>query len=206
MRLIPWLRDFTGLQVILGGLSEVWPSKFTGGVHNPQPELWRRSVYAPSVSLGCSRKTPAAVGVNKAAPAVAGLIAEAMNFCQKATTVSKTYASEVAGHGSINKNLSKFRGIVNGIDPAIWDPFDDRLLPRYYDAHSVVEGKAAARKALRQRLGLADRDVPVVGFVTRLTGQKGIALIKHAIFRTIERGAQVRRGGSQHQCMRRSQT
>lgn len=33
-------------------------------------------------------------------------------------------------------------------------------------------------------------DVPVVGCVTRLTHQKGIHLIKHAAWRTLERGAQ----------------
>lgn len=50
----------------------------------------------------------------------AGLIGEAMEYCQKATTVSRTYAEEVSGHGALNKNLHKFRGIVNGIDPEIW--------------------------------------------------------------------------------------
>ncbi len=33
-------------------------------------------------------------------------------------------------------------------------------------------------------------DVPVVGVVTRLTHQKGIHLIKHAAWRSLERGAQ----------------
>ena len=68
-----------------------------------------------------------------------------MQYCQKATTVSKTYATEVSGNGAINRNLPKFRGIVNGIDPEIWDPFNDKLLPQYYEAASVVEGKARCR-------------------------------------------------------------
>lgn len=50
----------------------------------------------------------------------AGLIGEAMTYSQRATTVSSTYAKEVAGHPSISKSLHKFRGIVNGIDPEIW--------------------------------------------------------------------------------------
>ena len=33
-------------------------------------------------------------------------------------------------------------------------------------------------------------DVPIVGCVTRLTHQKGIHLIKHAAWRTMERGGQ----------------
>ena len=36
----------------------------------------------------------------------------------------------------------------------------------------------------------ARADVPIVGCVTRLTHQKGIHLIKHAAWRTMERGAQ----------------
>jgi glycogen synthase len=39
-------------------------------------------------------------------------------------------------------------------------------------------------------MNLSDTDVPVVGVVTRLTHQKGIHLIKHAAFRTLERGGQ----------------
>lgn len=121
----------------------------------------------------------------------AGLIGEAMNYCQKATTVSQTYAQEVSGHGSISKMLHKFRGIVNGIDPEIWDPYDDKLLPQLYCADEVVQGKAAAKAELRKRLNLTNKDVPVVGIVSRLTGQKGINLMKHAILKALERGAQV---------------
>jgi glycogen synthase len=44
---------------------------------------------------------------------------------------------------------------------------------------------------LQQRLGLKTADLPVVGIITRLTQQKGIHLIKHAIWRTLERNGQV---------------
>lgn len=65
-------------------------------------------------------------------------------------------------------------GIRNGIDVDIWDPENDDLLPRPYNADSVVEGKAAARETLRYRLGLTGwGDKPLVGVVTRLTEQKG---------------------------------
>jgi len=120
----------------------------------------------------------------------ANLIAEAVAYSQRATTVSKTYAEEISGHPAIKPHLTKFRGIVNGIDPDIWDPMNDALLPAYFDVASCAAGKDAAKKALRQRLGLAERDVPVVGVVTRLTGQKGISQIKHGLFRALERGGQ----------------
>jgi glycogen synthase len=61
---------------------------------------------------------------------------------------------------------------------------------KQYGPENHKEGKAAARKELRRRLGLADVDVPIVSVVTRLVHQKGIHLIKHAAWRTLERGGQ----------------
>ena len=40
-------------------------------------------------------------------------------------------------------------------------------------------------------LGLQQTDTPIVGIISRLTVQKGIHLIKHAIYRTLERNGQV---------------
>lgn len=60
-----------------------------------------------------------------------------------------------------------------------------------YTSENVVEGKTAAKEALQQRLGLKQADLPLVGIITRLTHQKGIHLIKHAIWRTLERNGQV---------------
>jgi hypothetical protein len=62
--------------------------------------------------------------------------------------------------------------------------------PKQYGPDNFREGKAAARAELRRRLGLADVDVPIVSVVTRLVHQKGIHLIKHAAWRTLERGGQ----------------
>lgn len=120
----------------------------------------------------------------------ADLIGQAMAACEVATTVSPTYAEEVSGHPAIAPHHGKFFGIRNGIDPDIWDPSEDPLLPLGYTAESVVEGKAAAKAELRKRMQLSNADVPIVGCVTRLTHQKGIHLIKHAAWRTMERGGQ----------------
>ncbi|KAK1375131.1 Starch synthase [Heracleum sosnowskyi] len=121
----------------------------------------------------------------------AHLIAKAMAYADKATTVSPTYSQEVSGNPAIAPHLYKFHGILNGIDPDIWDPYNDKVLPVCYTSENVVEGKRAAKEALQQKLGLKRADLPLVGIITRLTHQKGIHLIKHAIWRTLDRGGQV---------------
>ncbi|XP_015958619.1 soluble starch synthase 3, chloroplastic/amyloplastic [Arachis duranensis] len=121
----------------------------------------------------------------------AHFIAKAMKYSDKATTVSPTYSREIAGHPAVAPNLHKFHGIINGIDPDIWDPYNDNFIPVPYTSENVVEGKRAAKQALQERLGLKQADLPLVGIITRLTHQKGIHLIKHAIWRTLECGGQV---------------
>ena len=81
---------------------------------------------------------------------------------------------QVAGDPAVAPQVGKFMGVRNGIDIDIWDPETDSFLPRQYGPDSVVEGKAAAREELRQRLGLTGwGDKPLVGCVSRLTAQKG---------------------------------
>jgi starch synthase len=121
----------------------------------------------------------------------AAAIGEAAYFSQKFTTVSPSYAGEIGGHPAIASNSGKLSGIRNGIDIDIWNPDTDQFLPKGYTADNVEEGKAAARKALRQRVGLTEwGDKPLVGVVTRLTKQKGTHLIAHSAFRAMDRGAQ----------------
>ncbi|GAV85018.1 Glycos_transf_1 domain-containing protein/CBM_25 domain-containing protein/Glyco_transf_5 domain-containing protein [Cephalotus follicularis] len=118
-------------------------------------------------------------------------IGKAMVYADKATTVSHTYSKEIAGNSVIAPHIHKFHGILNGIDPEIWDPYNDNFIPISYTSENVVEGKRAAKEALQQKLGLKRSDLPLVGVISRLTLQKGIHLIKHAIWRTLDRNGQV---------------
>ncbi|KAL8130155.1 hypothetical protein V2J09_019310 [Rumex salicifolius] len=118
-------------------------------------------------------------------------ISKAMTHSDKATTVSETYSREVAANPAIAANLYKFHGIINGIDPDIWDPYNDRFIPVPYTSENAIEGKRAAKETLQRKLGLkVSADMPLIGVISRLTHQKGIHLIKHAIWRTLDRNGQ----------------
>ena len=53
------------------------------------------------------------------------------------------------------------------------------------------DGKRRAREEIQGRFGLTwGSDQPMVAVVSRLTAQKGLDLIKHAIGHSVKRGAQ----------------
>jgi starch synthase len=108
-------------------------------------------------------------------------------FSDVLTTVSKTYSREIRtpeyGHGLdgvLAKRVADLHGIVNGIDPDLWDPARDARIAATYSA-SDLAGKRACKQALRTLAGLPESDAPVVGMVTRLAAQKGIDIVADAL-------------------------
>jgi starch synthase len=83
-------------------------------------------------------------------------------------------------------------GILNGVDPRVWDPGHDALLPRVYRAEDAPAGKRAAKAALRSRLGLEQHeDAPLFGAVSRLTPQKGLDLLLPCLPEVVAGGSQI---------------
>ncbi|XVE88345.1 hypothetical protein DITRI_Ditri19aG0062200 [Diplodiscus trichospermus] len=122
----------------------------------------------------------------------------AIVFSNIVTTVSPTYAQEIRTaeggrglHSTLNFHSKKFVGILNGIDTDAWNPATDIFLKVQYSAKDL-QGKAENKAAMRRHLGLssADDHRPLVGCITRLVPQKGVHLIRHAIYRTLEMGGQ----------------
>ena len=112
------------------------------------------------------------------------------------TTVSPRHAWEAKytdqGFGlqhTLQVHSGKFGGVLNGIDYDVWNPETDPLVPHHYNAESL-EKKYANKKALRDRLLLRDDYKPIVCFVGRLDPQKGLDMIRHALFYCINNGAQ----------------
>jgi starch synthase len=109
-------------------------------------------------------------------------------YADRLTTVSPTYAREIQTpdfgmniDGLLRTRATALRGILNGVDPEIWSPEKDLLLPRRYGIAGAGRGKAAARAELTRRFALADGGAPLYGAVTRLTWQKGMDLVLAAL-------------------------
>ncbi|WP_443736072.1 glycogen synthase GlgA [Treponema sp.] len=100
------------------------------------------------------------------------------------TTVSPTYAREIQTpeggfgmDGLLRERSAVVRGILNGADLTQWNPSTDKKIPFRYSAKDM-SGKAKCKAELQKKMGLPVReDVPVIGIVTRLAEQKGIAEI-----------------------------
>jgi starch synthase len=92
------------------------------------------------------------------------------------------------GH-TLDVHQHKFGGILNGIDYTLWNPEADPHTAAPYSIDTFSE-KAKNKKALRDRLLLADNDKPIICFVGRLDDQKGVHLVHHAMYYALHRGAQ----------------
>jgi starch synthase len=120
-------------------------------------------------------------------------------YADRLTTVSPTYAREIQTpafgwglDGLLRTRANVLTGILNGVDPKIWSPDNDPLLPRGYDVDHASAGKAAAKAALVRRFGMAEEaGAPLFGAVTRLTPQKGFDLLLAALPGLIDNGGRL---------------
>ena len=129
-------------------------------------------------------------------PHALNLLKGGIVYANFTTTVSPRYAMETKdgdqGFGlepTLHAHHIKYGGVVNGIDYEVWNPEIDVHISRRYGLANL-DDKYANKHALRQRLMLADSEKPIVAFIGRLDPQKGLELVRHAIFYTLERGAQ----------------
>ncbi|KAF9666428.1 hypothetical protein SADUNF_Sadunf16G0228400 [Salix dunnii] len=117
---------------------------------------------------------------------------EGNNGCKALLTTLTCLAQGGKGlHSTLSFHSKKFVGILNGIDTDAWNPATDTFLKVQYNVNDL-QGKTENKIALRKFLGLSNADVkqPMVGCITRLVPQKGVHLIRHAIYRTLELGGQ----------------
>ena len=120
-------------------------------------------------------------------------------YADRLTTVSPTYAREIqtpafgmALDGLLRTRADALSGILNGVDPTVWSPENDAMLPRRYGGDDMAAGKAAAKAALQRRFGLSVQPgAPLFGAVTRLTWQKGFDLLLAALPGLVDLGGRL---------------
>jgi starch synthase len=120
-----------------------------------------------------------------------------LKFARRVTTVSPTYAREIATpefgfglDGVIRGRGADVSGVLNGVDGAVWNPAKDSSLAQRYSAGELM-GKARCKEALQHEFGLPPlSDAMLFSVVSRLTSQKGLDLMLAALPGLIQRGSQ----------------
>ncbi|MDR3073781.1 MAG: glycogen synthase, partial [Deltaproteobacteria bacterium] len=116
-------------------------------------------------------------------------------YADMITTVSPSYAREILTErfgfgleGILRHREHELAGILNGADYCIWDPRNDKFLAAPY-SRADFSGKRYCKQDLIEKLGLSPSlmDRPLLGFVGRLRGQKGIDLLLSIIPQLMER-------------------
>jgi len=133
------------------------------------------------------------------------LLLTAIEGSELANTVSPGFAAEALTpefgmglDGTLRAMGDRFGGILNGIDPAVWNPeADPAIAAPYRRGHTV--GKAACRADLLGRMGFDPVDDRVVlGMIGRMDPQKGFDLLADAMPRLLADGVRVVVQGSGH--------
>jgi starch synthase len=106
-------------------------------------------------------------------------------FADRITTVSRKYSQEIQTpefgfglEGVLRGRAGDLSGILNGVDYNEWSPEKDKLILTQYSL-GTIESKHGCKRDLLRQFGLegANPELPVIGIVSRLAGQKGFDLI-----------------------------
>ncbi len=116
-----------------------------------------------------------------------GFLKAGLEAADAITTVSPTYAQEIR-HGEYGMGLEglivtradRVTGIVNGIDPVVWDPATDAALPARYSARTLAK-RRTNKRAVETRFGLDTGDGPIFTVISRLTWQKGMDVLADSL-------------------------
>jgi len=131
-----------------------------------------------------------------------GLLKAGLASTQAITTVSPSYAEEIR-HGEFGMGLEgliearrdRVSGIVNGIDPAVWSPETDTILPARYTARTLPR-RRTNKRAVEQEFGLDTDEGPIFVVVSRLTWQKGMDVLAGQLDALVAMGARLALLGS----------
>jgi starch synthase len=139
----------------------------------------------PGLNLGGERHL---LDANDLSHGIVNFLRTGLKWADALATVSRTYAKEIQtpelgmGLDEVLRRRGKvLTGIVNGVDYGDWDPATDPLISANYTA-TDLSGKAEVKRDLLADFGLSgDERVPLLGIVSRMTGQKGFDLLPEAL-------------------------
>jgi starch synthase len=116
------------------------------------------------------------------------LMKAALVYANAISTVSPTYAKEILTkeygcglEGVLKTREDDLFGILNGLDYDVWNPAKDKRIFKQYSVDSYSD-RYVNKEKLQNELGLkVDRDIPLIGLISRLADQKGLDLIAKII-------------------------
>ncbi len=131
-----------------------------------------------------------------------GFLKAGLEAADAITTVSPTYAREIVRpefgmglEGLIAARADKVSGIVNGIDPAVWNPQEDAALASRYTAKTLAR-RGANKRAVERAFALDEGNGPLFTVVSRLTWQKGMDVLADVLDALVGMGGRLALLGS----------
>lgn len=117
-------------------------------------------------------------------------LATGIKCASRVTTVSSTYLEELKEkanglEGLLRSEEGKCKGILNGIDTSVWNPYTDVMIIKNYKISNVISGKKANKQKLCNTYAF-DKDLPLFGFIGRLVGEKAADLLPKAIEQALD--------------------
>jgi starch synthase len=126
-----------------------------------------------------------------------GFLKAGLQCADAITTVSPTYAHEICTpengmglDGLLRARRGALHGIVNGIDPDVWNPATDSLIPETYDTRTL-QRRVKNKRAVEREFDLEQGDGLLYCVVSRLTHQKGMDLLAASAEKIVQSGARL---------------
>lgn len=173
--IIPLLKELYKFNPLYNNIKTV----FT--IHNLQYQgVFSKQVLGDLLGLGDNYFSEDKLKHNDAVSFMKG----GLNMADKISSVSTTYVNEIKTpyYGEGLDGLLRYRyqdlwGIVNGIDTEIFNPEVDEEIPYNFNVENL-ENKYKDKEELQKKLSLpVNKDIPMIGIVSRLVRQKGFDLI-----------------------------
>lgn len=171
-----------------------YPIKTVFTIHNLKYQgIFAKEVLGDILGLGMEYFTEEALEFHGSV----NFMKAALIYADRITTVSPTYAQEIQNpyygenlDGLLRKRSASLRGILNGIDYQIYDPYKDPYIVMPYNNFPLA--KEENKKHLQSIFGLPVRgDRAVLGMVSRLADQKGLDLLAHVIEEILDLNVQL---------------